>query len=299
MKLLASLCNVHRTHAPPRIALLEIDPEMVEAPSPIAIDHPDAGNVIGITGLARHGDLVAAVLQAAPSKVALLDKNYELKAWYTTTNVRDGHSLTSFEGKLFIVSSGTDSLVELDPVTGRERVIWKIGTEAKDNHHLNSVIVDAGRLLVSGFGPKKGELWSSADDGFVIDVATGEKVVQPIYHPHSLVARHGHLYWCVSSGVEVMGTDGLRLDTEHGYCRGLAFAGANLFVGSSKARTRSKSTGKILSNVGDNPADHRLVEGGCEVLRYEFDSTTRSYQRRGSQALDAFGGEIYDLLTID
>ncbi len=299
MKLLASLCNVHRTHAPPRTTLVEIDPEMAEAPSPVAIDHPDAGNAIGITGLARHGDLVAAVLQAAPTKIALLDRDYKLTTMYATTMVRDGHSVASFEGKLFIVSTGTDSLVELDPVTGRERVIWKLGTEAKDTNHLNSVIVDAGRLLVSGFGPKKGELWSSADEGFVIDVATGEKLVEPIYHPHSLVARNGHLYWCVSSGVEVMGTDGLRLDTEHGYCRGLAFAGAELFVGSSQARTRSKSTGKIISNVGDNPADHRLVEGGCEVLKYRFESTTRGYQRCGSQGLDAFGGEIYDLLTID
>src|SRR6266852_9439964 len=70
-------------------------------------------------------------------------------------------------------------------------------------------------------------------------------------HPHSLIAAEGALYVCESARMMVRGAHGYEIHLPRGYLRGLAARNGYLFVGSTKGRNRSKSTGVLIDNAAD------------------------------------------------
>src|SRR5262245_30489139 len=266
MDVLVSFCNV-KVPGQAVLGLLDTDTfrfRVLQMPGEFAPR-------VGITGLAASPHYVyAAVPESppAPSELLVLDRaDLTLLNHYVFQSVVDAHSCWLSGDVLYVVSTGTDELVELrmrGPDVLSEAVFWRPepGAPRADHHHLNAVYGWGGHLLVSGFGKKAGPQWSSATNGFIINVSRGERLASDLYHPHSLVARGSTLLCCESCkmAVRVIGEE--RAQRLPGYTRGLGLAESQLFAGTSSRRPVSKSTGVI-----NNPAQTGIPEGRCTVSR--------------------------------
>src|SRR5581483_5589453 len=142
------------------------------------------------------------------------DRQYQVKDVWPLELVKDGHSVAVRAGKAYIASTGTDTIVEFDPDYG-ERVYWKANELGHDTIHLNSLFWNQGNLYATAFGPKKGEVWRSADEGYLMNITTEAVIAAPLYHPHSACAVQGcddaGIYFCESQRMAVGRADGQRL----------------------------------------------------------------------------------------
>lgn len=203
----------------------------------------------------------------------------------------DVHSI-AIEGQYaYIVSTGTDEVIRyrvmpdafVDP-----HVAWTPSGAGKDTHHLNSVTSHQGEIFVTGFGPKKSERWSSADDGYIFNLTQGHYVKMGLYHPHTIVSHNGALYYCDSSRAAFASMDGPLVELK-GYVRGACFSGKSVVhIGTSMGRKVSKSTGIV-----NNPADDGENWGFCGITRYDLRSKTTSIMD-----LSEYGQEIYDVYYL-
>jgi hypothetical protein len=277
----------------------------------------------GIMGLAASRLYVYAVLQApppAPSGLLVLDHaDLRLLNYYVFQSAVDVHSIWLANEVLYAVSTGTDEVIVLQ-LRGAEviseAVFWHPESESPhtDVHHLNAIYEWRGELLVSAFGKKAGQLWTSTSEGFIINITRGEQVASGIHHPHSLVAFDDMLVYCESQKMAVRVSGGLRSQSLPGYTRGLCLVGQKLFVGTSKGRQVSKSTG-ILNNpaaagglAGQCTRDSGVplfelaprdapggLAGQCTVSRLAVDS----FEIEKTIDLSSYSNEIYDLLPIE
>jgi hypothetical protein len=299
---LVSFCNVAR--GGPVLAIVDVATGEVRV-----LDVPERLSCLaGITGLTVLGRYLFAVTSRSnptgrgsvdppgPSLLLAFDRtDLRLLHEHKCSTVFDAHSLWAWENELYVVSTGTDAVVRLGlrgPEVIAEQVRWRPDPAgpAADVHHLNAICSWGGRLVVSGFGPKADLPWSSATDGFIVDVATGESVVSGVSHPHSLTEVDGALAYCESSSraVRLVGRSGeQRLP---GYARGMCRVGDRLFVATSRARRVSKSTG-ALTSLHDAGAE---LQGGCTLIRLTDDTLAIEEVIN----LEAYGGEIYDLLSV-
>lgn len=193
------------------------------------------------------------------------------------------------------MSTGTDAVVRLGlrgPEVVSEEVYWRPSHEglSSDVHHLNAIHGWGSSLLVSGFGLKAGPQWSSARDGFIVNLSTGERVVTGLCHPHSLAEVDGALAFCESSSMTLRFLGSERRQPLPGYARGLCRVGSQLFAGSSKGRRVSKSTG-ALTTRHDAGGD---LEGHCSITIFAADTLAVEHV----VDLDAYGSELYDLLPV-
>jgi sugar lactone lactonase YvrE len=131
-----------------------------------------------------------------------------------------------------------------------------------DERHVNGIDFVGDELCVSGFGRKEGEMWPTARGGFVYNVDRDEYVTKGIYHPHSLLDDSGTLWICESPNRRVWSDSGEEYDFPPGYIRGLIVEDEYLYVGSSKRRVVSKSTGRVSRQAPE-------YEGTCCVYRVD------------------------------
>ncbi|HXG08902.1 MAG TPA: DUF4915 domain-containing protein [Gemmataceae bacterium] len=294
MKFLVSICNKNRAEGArlPGVFLFEVDPENPR-PRPVPLEHPRLLPAKGITGLAHYGDGILAVMQGA-AQLALLTRKYEVKAVWNLPLLKHAHSIAVAGRKAYIASTGNDSVVEFDPAEG-SRVYWRHNRGEEDTIHLNSLVYRDGALYATAFGPKKGLLWSSASGGYLANLDSGHTVISPLYHPHSACALNGEFYFCESSRMAVGRENGQRLAVGLGYTRGLVVTEARLYVGISKGRTESVSTGQKVSNT----AVPRLKASRCAVLIYRHNkSDLGKSELLGQVCLEEYGEEIYDILPV-
>src|SRR5262249_9496023 len=179
----------------------------------------------------------------------------------------DLHSLWVTGDTAYVVSTGTDEIIAAQmsgPEIIDEMVFWRPDPAGKraDRHHLNAIYGWRGEFFVSGFGPAAGEQWTTAQDGFVANISRGYTLASGIYQPHSVIAVGESLAYCESpkGAVSLLGRG--RVRGLPGYARGLCRNGATLFVGTSAARRRSRSTGVL--NDADNLEAH---SGTCAVTQ--------------------------------
>lgn len=299
---LISFCNV--TAGAPALALLDLASGAVRVPAvPRRISE-----VGGVAGLAVSDDYIYAVTQRSnpvgrasgelpgPSYLLIFDRaDLSLRTEYRCTSVVDAHSICAVDGELYVVSTGTDEVVRLG-LRGAEVVaeetFWRPEPAGPhvDLHHLNAIYRWRGELLVSAFGKKSGSQWSSATDGFIVNLCTGERLASGIYHPHSLLDLDDSLAYCESSTMTTRVLDAERSQRLPGYTRGLCRVGDALLVGTSKGRRVSKST-RALTNRGD-PG---VLEGRCTVARL----SAASFEVQQVVDLEPFGWEVYDLAPVD
>jgi hypothetical protein len=293
MKLLASICNKNRAQGAklPGVYLFEIDPDRQEA-RPVVLEHPRLQPVKGITGLAHFDGGILAVLQGA-GQLALLDHDYRVRALWIVPALKHGHSISVAGGKAYIASTGNDSVVEFDPRAGG-KVCWRDNSRGDDTIHLNSVVHAGGELYATAFGPKADGLWSSAKNGYLIHIASGRKIVFPLFHPHTALAPAGEFFFCESSRMAVGRQNGERLAVNLGYTRGLVLTETRLHVGISKGRTESVSTGQKVENA----SVPRVKASRCAVLSYQRHADLSKSELLSQVCLQDYGDEIYDLLPL-
>ena len=99
---------------------------------------------------------------------------------------RDVHSICLQDETLYVVSTGTDEVLSLrlrGPEVVAISVFWRPepNLPAQDAHHLNSISVWNGDLIVSGFGRRSGALWELRGRWFYIQhLARGASGLGPV-----------------------------------------------------------------------------------------------------------------------
>ncbi len=303
MRFIVSLCNkkaaVERERDEkmlyPGVFLLEIDSE-TDTINPIKVRWWSWGSR-GVTGLMPYKEGFLCLLQAKRHRLFWLDKNYKVKKSWRLKRVKDGHSLAVKDDKIYIASTGNDSIVEFIPETGEERIFWKENSMERDSIHMNSMIWMGSHMIISAFGKKAGEQWITARNGFLMNIHTGQKIKDSLFHPHTLLKTEQGVFLCESAKKRVIALNEADiLDVERGYVRGLLITEDEIAVGISHARRRSKSTGKL------NRLDDELMSSfrnGCGI---------KIYRRHGKRLRESefvkfidlypFSNEIYDLILI-
>ncbi len=240
-------------------------------------------------------DRTSSVEPPNPSTLFIFNRSdLSLLAMHVCALVYDGHSMVVHNQGLDVVSTGSDEIVRLTirgSTVEAEDVIWRADPNGKraDIHHINALGTWRGHRIASGFGRKSAIPWSSAASGFIVSTTTGERLVDGIRQPHSLLDVDGALIYCESArkAIHIFGTG--KTQTLPGYTRGLARVGNSLFAATSRGRRVSKSSGLLT-----NRADPGTSDGRCTLTR--LDAHTLEIQ--GIVELDSFGAEVYDLVPV-
>lgn len=301
MHLLVSFCNLM---APGTPSLGLFDPTTGELR---VLEPPDElsryGGVTGLAACPRHLYVVAqpragASAGSESSECALLvldRRDLSLQSLHPFRSGRDVHSLGLGDGVLYAVSTGTDEILELrlrgDRVVS-ETVFWRPEPDGPrtDVHHVNAIRRWHGDWIVAGFGKKSAQPWSSARDGFVINLSRGDEIARGIDQPHSLAEVSGQLACCESRKLAIRLLGDSRVQHLPGYTRGLAVVEDSLFVATSVGRQFSRSTGRI-----NNPAAEGVLGGQCSISR--LSASTLDIEQ--TMDLGTYAREIYDLLPIE
>jgi len=294
-RLLISVCNknIAENVKLPEVFLFEVDLKLMQF-EPIPIEGLNSEHARGITGLAHYRNGVVALLQYHPSRVAYFSRDYRLIDLWKLSLVVGGHSLAVWNDKIYIASAGTDSIVEFSPEAG-ERVYWCDNEMRLDSIHVNSLVWQDNKLFATAFGKKKGELWNTANYGYIFHVNKGTKIHEPIYHPHSLCIEKDRFYYCESALASVRSNDGQELKTHLGFTRGLIVSDKYLAVGISRARQRSISTGKPI----DIKNEIAPLREQCGILVYRRNgSRLDQCEPIGTIDLSLYANEIFELIPL-
>lgn len=303
MRLIVSLCNkkasVDREREKkmlyPDVFLLEVNTETEEV-KPIKIRWW-TWKPKGITGLAPYNDGFLCLLQAKPHKLFYISKQYKIIKKWVLKKVKDAHSLVVRGNNIYIASTGNDSIIEFIPETDEERIFWREGLSEEDTIHVNSMVWSDDHMIISAFGKKSGDQWITARQGFLMDIHTGTKIRDSLFHPHTLLKSKKDIFFCESANRKVHSMNGNEvLNIRNGYVRGLLITEDEIAVGISYARRRSKSTGR------PNQMDDELMrsfQAGCGI---------KIYKKYGSKINEAkfikfidlypYSNEIYDVIQI-
>jgi hypothetical protein len=294
MDVLVSFCN-QWTPGLPALGLLNTETSafrIVRLP-------PQVPRCAGVRGVTVDSHFLYAALQEGPldpPTLLVLDRrDLSLRHRHAFETTGDIHSLWISGQTLWAVSTGTDEVfeVQLDcPRVLAEGVVWRPDPEGPraDCHHLNAVCGWKGELLVSGFGKKAGALWSTAREGFIVNITRGDCLASGVNHPHSVVEVDGTIAYCESSRKRLCLLGGPCIGPLPGYARGLCQVGRQIFVGTSHRRPVSRSTGLPLK-----PEDPDGPGARCAVSKVSL-STLRV---EDTIDLSPYGEEIYDLLPVE
>lgn len=289
MYLLISFCNKQKDNGYPSLAIIETSTREFKW---LYIPEISATNSRGLT---QDKENIYVGFQSETVGIAIIRKeNLELKQVVYLNKLHDIHSICFHSNNIYLVSTGTDTVYKLEfdqnlDLTDKPKIFWtpegSIGKS--DTHHINSLCSYGDELYVSAFGTKKGELWQTAENGYIFNITKNKRVLENIYHPHSLQIKNGNYYYCESSSRTVFKNETKigRLNT--GYTRGLCISDNKMYIGSSTGRKRSKST-----NLINNFKDNGLIEPCCEVNQIRVKNTEQIVNFLEWQ------DEIYDIMEV-
>lgn len=291
MDLLVSFCNLH---SPQSSAVLRVGSD--EGPPQWIAMHEGPPSVRSATGLACTPSRVFAVWMDTEQRcfVSIVEcSSLGPVAVYPLEGVSDAHSACVHDGGLWVVSTGTDEVwrfpLDRDSI-GAGEVVWRASPERHDTHHVNSLAIIDGGMCVTAFGPKRGPLWSSALDGYILDVARDEILMSGLEHPHSLYSDGSDIYVAESRRARVRCLTSATSYEVGGYARGLCVRG-DVIAGMSTARVQSKSTG-IVENRAD-PGES-FGRAGLRIIPLAQARLGRDCEID----LSAYGPEIYDVVCV-
>ena len=203
-----------------------------------------------------------------------------------------GHEIAWVGDELWVVNTRFSCLCTLDPeysFVPRWRPPFISALAAEDRCHLNGLAVAEGRVrYVTAHGrtdEREGWRPGKVDGGVLIDVPTGEIVVDGLAMPHSPRVYRDRV-WLLHSGrgelvtVDVNTGDVTIVAQLPGYTRGLAFHGDYAFVGLSKIRETATFGGvPIADDLADRKCGVYVIdirtgataafldfEAGCEEI---------------------------------
>lgn len=201
-----------------------------------------------------------------------------------------------FANTLFSCVAATSDGANFRPLW-QPRFISKLAPE--DRCHLNGVALENGiprfASVVAASDVTDGWRDQRAAGGLIIDVASGETIVQGLSMPHSPRLYDGKL-WVLNSGSGEFGfVDAARgcfqaIAFCPGYARGLAFSGRHALIGLSLSRESRTFQGLPL----DAALASRGAEARCGLLAVDIDSgDTTGWVRIGGVVR-----ELYDVAVL-
>lgn len=255
---------------------------------------------LGITGIAVLPDMTLVAIQS-PSRPRVVKLSNALEYWETieVPGLKDPHGMAVMDRTILMASTGTNEILAVDVDTGRTWKHWTFHeTTDRDVLHLSSIALHDGRVLVSTHNsPLPGPDRSGC--GCILDVATGESLVDGLERPHSLASIGGHLHFLNSSsgGIARLGEGG-RIEAGpriEGFTRGIALAGGRLLVGASSLRLHSRKQGVTTPNEQTN-------EGWMTDRRYRSSIAVLdqvSFEVQRSIGFTLLAPELFDIAVLE
>lgn len=242
--------------------------------------------ICGVTGISGDERFIYAATQS--KVIAVMErKSLQLASFFIHHEIQDPHSILLDGDRLLVVASGLNAVYECPVENGfvmGERPFWKSSDFGKDLDHFNSIMKYENRILLSGFGRNDGS-WASAKSGYALDLASGERIVEGLMHPHTIMECKGRLIACESTRGAVVEIPRNREAILTGYTRGLCEGPEGLYVAVSAGRKVSRSTG------AENPeVEKKKFRSGIYVL----DPETLEMKRY----LAIPDREFYDLMVV-
>jgi hypothetical protein len=207
------------------------------------------------TGLSlTRGGLLWCV-QAAGNRMLCEVRQGQLHRVALASTPLDLHDVLVDASGTYVAVTKTNEVARLDDAF-RIAESWRFGEE-QDCAHVNCIAIQHGRLLASMFGPftsTRGYKGATRQTGRVIDVRSGETLIDGLSQPHSLVAVGDQLWLCSSEDRALQIYDReFRLERTlslPGYTRGLAVGANAVYVGLSRSRNiKSGEVGGFASAV--------------------------------------------------
>jgi len=157
--------------------------------------------------------------------------------------VKNGHDIRLVDGQLVVMSTGENQVHWYD-LAGRLVTRWQ-APGIGDAWHLNCLYPVRGALYASAFGRFENHRdWHDRGQmsGFVFNLATEERVMDSLWHPHSPRKVDGRWMACESgtSSLAVKANGRVERIELRGYPRGMDAYGDYLYVGESVVRGKEK-----------------------------------------------------------
>ena len=240
--------------------------------------------------------------QLATQQQLHYERLYVPRASHTTGDI-DAHEIgVDANDNLIFVNTKYSCLATTDPVHSF-RPIWKPSfisrLAAEDRCHLNGMAIKDGapRFATAVSASDVADGWRDRrrDGGVLIDVQTGEIVVDGLSMPHSPRLR-GEELWLLNSGTGELGrvdVAGQRFEPVAfcpGYARGLAFSGGVAIAGLSLARENRTFSGLYL----DEALQRRGAEARCGLAIVDLGSGDMIHWVR----IEGVVRELYDVAFI-
>jgi len=210
------------------------------------------------TGLTIHDGALVRVLRAPESdSFGLVVQGPDGRFELTVEGQNDPHDVVWTGERYAIACAGSNSIVHVSRA-GEQTGIWRAPGEG-DAWHLNSLLLVDGQLHVSAFGSfERHREWNEPDadpaTGFVLNLATGVKVLTGLYSPHHprrlerdwLVCNSGRRSLTRFDAVTGTITGDALLE---GWTRGLAPWDGTFLVGESPGRTEPPDVSATMAIV--------------------------------------------------
>ncbi len=136
------------------------------------IDSPD--RYTGIVGLCRSNEHYYAAVQGKYPKIVIFKRGLSLEKVIELELARDLHSIRFHDGKLYMISTGTNQVISIEPHKARvsEEVVWSYDEKRADQDvvHLNSLEIVDGEILVTHCGEDRP---GSLRVGEILNLSTG------------------------------------------------------------------------------------------------------------------------------
>jgi acetolactate synthase I/II/III large subunit len=195
-------------------------------------------------GMLVHDDRLLRIqaTRCAPDfggEILMYDARGVLK-YFRVDNIQDAHYLAWDGENYIIVATWHNRLVWISPAGDVVRSLDFPGEV--DSWHLNDVFVKDGRVYVSAFGDSGvHRSWKGPADGFLLDLASGERVLTGLRSPHNPRFFDGRWTICNSAEKQLQQFEAgsstpVRCLQLNGWTRGLAVSDDYLFVGESAQR---------------------------------------------------------------
>ena len=289
MRLLLSMCNLGVFNSQFSLAA-------VDARERGAIDLIDCRSFMnptkdaGINGLIGIPGGVAVAVQANRPRVSLLDTALQVVREVEHPLLSDLHSLHFENGRLFVVCTGNNKILEIDRASGEVSVFWEYHID-EPHLHMNALAFHGGRALVSSHSmPIEARVRGRGGAWYLDDF---EPALIGLEQPHSLFVDKGAITCLSSHDSRVVVRHGEETTERNvrGYLRGLHVSGDQVFLGSSSKRFLSRKQKQLQAYV-----DFDEVVGNKDFMSSVV-VCDASFKPQMRINLTHVGFEIYDVIA--
>lgn len=245
-------------------------------------------NVQGVNGLSIYRDHIFVGYQSNPTKILIFNTNFEIINELVIPEIKQLHSFTFIEDKIYCVSTGTGEIFELQYEQGFNikeiKCIYRVSNFKEDRVHLNSICVHNGELISTCFGKKINGSWRNSKNGRLFYIRNNETILDGLFQPHSAHTINGQWVVCESGTGNLIFQNSRKVNLG-GYIRGIAHDDF-IYVGLSGKRIKSRSKGTlnigVSNSLNDNKSFIKILDKKKLKVLNVFD-------------VSVYGTEIFDL----